>query len=161
MKEERKMICYHELRERKGNGLLSWIEKKGRKEDDLLFWVERRKKGRWFVILNCSEERKEDGLLFRFERKEERKMVCYYELKGRKEDGLLFRVERKEERKMVCYYELKGWLVEVVEQMGKYTDSFPSFLFFFNLLLKSSHLLSMSFLDSGSKNKQRITNIRI
>ena len=62
---------------------------------------------------------------------------------------------------MVCYYELKGWLVEVVLQMGKYTDSFSSFLFFFNLLLKSSHLLSMSFLDSGSKNKQRIINIRI
>ena len=48
-------------------------------------------------------------------KKEERKMICYSELKGgRKEDGLLFRVERKEERKMVCYYELKGWLVEVV-----------------------------------------------
>ena len=42
------------------------------------------KKGRWFVMLYWKEGRKEDGLLFCIERKEERKMVCYYELKESK-----------------------------------------------------------------------------
>ena len=42
------------------------------------------KKGRWFVMLYWKEGRKEDGLLLWIERKEERKMGCFYELKGSK-----------------------------------------------------------------------------
>ena len=60
------MICYHELKEREGNGLLSWIEKK---EERKMICYSKVKGGR-----------KEDGLLFWIVVNEERKMVCNSEL---------------------------------------------------------------------------------
>ena len=68
-KEERKMICYSELKGgRKEDGLLFWTVVKREKKMVCYFDLKGRKKGRWFVTTNWKEGRKEDGLLLRIER---------------------------------------------------------------------------------------------